>query len=93
VRTASGMPPMITFIPDHRAGFRWSNKGNNPIVLWIPLVLTIALIVFIVLIFWSAWEPFRDDLKEDPVVMIPIVTLLGATILLPPLAWAVGLAI
>ena len=62
-------------------------------MLWIPLLLTIGLIAFIVLIFWSAWAPFRDDLKEDPVVMVPVVVLLGATVLVPPLVWAIELAV
>jgi len=60
-------------------------------MLWIPVLITVALLGFVLLIFWSAWEPFRDDLKEDPLLMVPLVTLLGATVLLPPLAWAIAL--
>ena len=65
--------------------------GQEQRMLWIPVLITVALLGFVLLIFWSAWEPFRDDLKEDPLLMVPLVTLLGATVLLPPLAWAVAL--
>ena len=87
------MPSAIIFIPTTTGGFTDPTSARTTFVLWIPLLLTVALIAVIVFIFWSAWAPFRDDLKEDPVVMIPIVTLLGATILLPPLAWAIALAL
>ena len=59
---------------------------------WLPLVLAVALLALVGLIFWSAWDPFRDDVKEDPLLMIPIVGLLAATVLLPPLVWAIALA-
>jgi len=74
-----------------RSGFRRGRFGNKRAVLWIPFLFTVALIAFVFVIFWSAWEPFRDDLTEDPWVMIPLVVLLGAVVLLPPLAWAIEL--
>jgi hypothetical protein len=65
--------------------------GQSQRMLWIPVLITVALLGLVLLIFWSAWEPFRDDLKEDPLLMVPLVTLLGATVLLPPFAWAIAL--
>ena len=71
--------------------FRQLKFGNNGAMLWIPLLVAVALLALIVLIFWSAWEPFWDDLKEDPVMMFPLVAALGAIVLLPPLGWAIAL--
>jgi hypothetical protein len=60
-------------------------------VTWLPPTAALLLLAFVAAIHWSVWEPFRAELAKNAPVAVPLVGLLAAVVLLPPLAWALSL--
>ena len=58
--------------------------------MWFPPLAALALVALVAAIHWSVWEPFRAELGKNAVVAIPLVAVLAAIVLLPPLAWAIS---
>jgi hypothetical protein len=57
---------------------------------WVPLLLSVVLLAVVVAVHWSVWDAFGAELRKNAPVAIPLVAVLAATVLLPPLAWAVS---
>jgi hypothetical protein len=57
---------------------------------WIAAVIAVGLLALVLAIFWSAWEPFSQDMREGGPVVVVLVTLVGAIVLLPPIAWVIA---
>jgi hypothetical protein len=60
-------------------------------VTWFPPAAALLLLVLVAAIHWSAWGPFRAELGKNAPVAVPLVGLLAAIVLLPPLVWAISL--
>ena len=58
--------------------------------MWFPLIAVLVLEAFVGVVLWSVWKPFTDELRENPVVNVPSITLMLSVVLLPPLAWAIA---
>jgi hypothetical protein len=61
---------------------RFARRGRAILgSVWLTAVLAI---------FWSAWEPFSQDMRESGPVVVVLVALVGAIVLLPPIAWVIA---
>jgi hypothetical protein len=58
--------------------------------MWFPLVASVALLAVVVAVHWSVRDAFAAELGKNRPIAIPLVAVLAATVLLPPLAWAVS---
>jgi hypothetical protein len=59
-------------------------------VSWFPLLASLVLLAVVVAVHWSVWGAFRDELTTNAPLAIPLVAVLAAIVLLPPLAWAIS---
>ena len=57
---------------------------------WVPVVLSLALVGVVLAVFWSAWEPFREDLSDKTSPMVVLTVLIGLVVLVPPVAWSIA---
>ena len=57
---------------------------------WLPPAAALLLLALVAAIHWSVWEPFRAELGKNAPIAVPLVALLAAIVLLPPLAWAIS---
>ena len=57
---------------------------------WLTAVIAAGLVALVLAIFWSAWEPFSQDMRESGPVVVVLVALVGAIVLLPPIAWVIA---
>lgn len=53
-------------------------------------MIAAGLVALTLAIFWSAWEPFSRDMRESGPVVVVLVALVGAIVLLPPIAWVIA---
>ena len=53
-------------------------------------MIATGLVALTLAIFWSAWEPFSQDMRESGPVVVVLVALVGAIVLLPPIAWVIA---
>ena len=58
--------------------------------MWLTAVIAAGLVALTLAIFWSAWEPFIRDMRESGPVVVILVVLVGAIVLLPPIAWVIA---
>lgn len=65
-------------------------RGETDAAVWFPLLASLVLLALVVAIHWSVWEPFAAELRKNAPVAIPLVAVIGAVVLLPPLAWAIS---
>ena len=72
------------------AVFRGDGAVKRREAVWFPLLASLVLLAIVVAVHWSVWDAFRDELRKDAPIAIPLVAVLAATVLVPPLAWAVS---
>ena len=58
--------------------------------MWFTAVIAAGLVALTLAIFWSAWGPFSRDMRESGPVVVVLVVLVGAIVLLPPIAWVIA---
>ena len=58
--------------------------------MWLLAVIAAVLVALTLAVFWSAWEPFSQDLRESGPVVVVLVVLVAAVVLLPPIAWVIA---
>ena len=58
--------------------------------MWFPLLASLVFLAIVAAVHWSVWEPFHAELGKNAPVAIPLVAVLAAIVLLPPLAWAIS---
>ena len=59
---------------------------------WFPLVAVLLIYVLVGLVLWAVWEPLTAELKENPLTNVPVITVMLALVLVPPLVWSLALA-
>jgi hypothetical protein len=81
-------------VPPERAGeslgFPGRSRGQTQEIVLFPLLASLVLLAVVVAVHWSVWDAFRGVLRESAPLATPLVALLAAIVLLPPLAWAIS---